>query len=190
MQQVFPSGNRIRFFHLASCQWQRGCGRKRSWKPGPDVGGSDIDKSGIAADLMYIHGHKCNKYTEIYMNCCWGGPGFRHKSSEEEVLLLLVCCCPQERVESSTFILRSSGCTKQTGTKCKEEKVEECRSGLRPDDGFQCGDTGVQRPGHLEDLGLAKADTLGLHNLKLSYFRLPTGMDTIQWRKEGSMVDT
>ena len=96
--QVFPSGSRIRFFHLASCQWQRGCGRKRSWKPGPDVGGSDIDKSGIAADLMYIHGHKCNKCTEIYMNCCWGGPGFRHKSSEEEVLLLLVCCCPQERV--------------------------------------------------------------------------------------------
>ena len=104
MQQVFPSGSRIRFFHLASCQWQRGCGRKRSWKPGPDVGGSDIDKSGIAADLMYIHGHKCNKCTEIYMNCCWGGPGFRHKSSEEEVLLLLVCCCPQEREGGKFYI--------------------------------------------------------------------------------------
>ena len=110
-----------------------------------------MDKSGMAADLMYIHGS--HNWIQVHRNVLGRRAGFRHKSSEQEVLLLLVCCCPQERVESSTFILRSSGCTKQTGTKCKEEKVEECRSGLRPDDGFQCGDTGVQRPGHLEDLG-------------------------------------
>ena len=128
--------------------------------------------------------------------------GFPHKSSEQEVLLLVCCCCcccccPQERERERCKFVHSYFAgnveSRQGQSGRKRINVSERgmhRSGLRPDDGFQCGDTGVQRPGHLEDLGLAKADTLGLHNLKLSYFRLPTGMDTIQWRKEGSMVDT
>lgn len=64
---------------------------------GPDVGGSDMDKSGIAADLIYIHAHKWIQVQRNVNTVQRGqGAGFRHKSSEQEVLLL-VCCCPQER---------------------------------------------------------------------------------------------
>ena len=54
-----------------------------------------MDKSGMAADLMYIHGS--HNWIQVHRNVLGRRAGFRHKSSEQEVLLLLVCCCPQER---------------------------------------------------------------------------------------------
>ena len=45
-----------------------------------------MDKSGMAADLMYIHGS--HNWIQVHRNVLGRRAGFRHKSSEQEVLLL------------------------------------------------------------------------------------------------------
>ena len=126
--------------------------------------------------------------------------GFPHKSSEQEVLLLVCCCCcccccccPQERERErckfvhSYFAGNVESRQGQSGRKrinVKRERNAQIgvtsgwRHSMRPTQSSTSSTSGTPGQGR-EDLGLAKADT-GRHNLKLSYFRLPTGMFTIQ----------